>query len=328
MTSCESERRAAYSDELRWRMVWQREGCGFTLDQVASNLNVGLSTVYRITSAFRESGAVSKKKYPTGVKPNVQLTNCVQLYILHYITQKPSIYLWELQLELQKSLGVDVSISSLCRFLRKNNFSRQKLQLVATQRNEEIRAEFVSDASIYQQQMLLFIDETGMDRRDTIRKYGYSVRGHTPRSHKLLYRGKRVSAITVMSCEGILDVQLEHDSVDGETFLKFVEKNLLPLLMPFNGTNPNSIVIMDNAAIHHVEGVVDMVNEIGAIVHFLPPYSPDYAPIEECFSKVKGIMREMEMEAQVDDIETVVLTAFASVTKDDCRGWIGHSGIY
>lgn len=311
-------------------MVWQREGEELSMERVACNLKVDKSTVCRITSSFRESGGVSKKTYPQGdwVKPNKVLSECVQLHILHYVLQNPSSYLWEIQLDLQMTLQVNLSISSISRFLKKSNFSRQKMNLVAKQRNEAIRMEFVSDVSIYEQHMLVFIDETGTDRRDTIRKYGYSVRGKTPRSCKLLYRGERISAITIMSCSGILDVQIEHNAVDGETFLSFIERNLLPILMPFDGINSNSIVILDNASIHHVDGVVDMISEVGALVHFLPPYSPDFAPIEECFSKVKALMRSMEMEAQSTDIETVSLAAFSAITEEDCRNWIGISGIY
>ena len=85
---------------------------------------------------------------------------------------------------------------------------------------------------------------------------------------------------------------------------------------------------MDNATIHHIDGVVEMIRDVGAILHFLPPYSPDFAPIEECFSKVKSTMRAFEMEAQVDDIETVVFSAFSNITQEDCNGWIKHSRIY
>ena len=64
--------------------------------------------------------------------------------------------------------------------------------------------------------------------------------------------------------------------------------------MPFDGTNPHSMVIVDNCSIHHDEGTVQMIQEVVAIVHFLPPYSPDYSPIEEAFSKVKAEMKAME----------------------------------
>ena len=119
-SSCEQGRKSAYPLELRWRVVWQYEGLNLAMQQVAHNLNVSVSTVHRIISTFRESGQVNKKKYPTGdsVRPYKLLTECVQFYILHHVLLNPSIYLWELQLELQQSLGVDISISSLVAFSR------------------------------------------------------------------------------------------------------------------------------------------------------------------------------------------------------------------
>ena len=62
----------------------------------------------------------------------------------------------------------------------------------------------------------------------------------------------------------------------------FIDLCLLPHLMPFNGTNPNSIVVMDNCAIHHVYEIVELIKSVGALVLYLPPYSPHLMPIEEC----------------------------------------------
>ena len=53
---------------------------------------------------------------------------------------------------------------------------------------------------------------------------------------------------------------------------------------------------MDNASIHHIDGIVDMITSIGALVIFLPPYSPDYNPIEEAFSKVKTLIKAYESD--------------------------------
>ena len=69
-----------------------------------------------------------------------------------------------------------------------------------------------------------------------------------------------------------------------------------------------------------------MIEEAGALVHFLPPYSPDYNPIEETFSKVKMEMKKLE--GSPFDIETIVHAAFATVTPDDCKGWILNNSIY
>ena len=71
--------------------------------------------------------------------------------------------------------------------------------------------------------------------------------------------------------------------------------------MNFNGSNPHSILVMDNCSIHHVAPVVQMVHEVGALVHFLPPYSPDFNPIEEeAFSKVKAQLRAIDIDSFQD----------------------------
>ena len=86
------------------------------------------------------------------------------------------------------------------------------------------------------------------------------------------------------------------------------------------------IVLLDNCSVHHVEGVVDTIQEMGTIVHFLPPYSPDLTPIELLFSKVKGLIQAMEVE--MNSLMIYVLEAFSCITSDDCRSWITSIGIY
>ena len=155
------------------------------------------------------------------------------------------------------------------------------------------------------------------------------MRGKTPQKHTLLVRGEHVSGIGILSVNGLLDVSIVKGPVNGDTFYDFVLKYLLPHLMPFNGVNPHSIVVLDNCSIHHVEGITATIEEAGALVHFLPPYSPDFNPIEEIFSKVKTEIKNQEQSlANVPDIENVVLSAFATITPDDCKGWILNNSIY
>ena len=75
-----------------------------------------------------------------------------------------------------------------------------------------------------------------------------------------------------ISVSGLLDVKVVKGTVDGEVF--YIQTHLLPHLMPYNGVNPHSVVALDNCSIHHVEGIASMLEEVGVIVHFLPPYSP------------------------------------------------------
>ena len=148
--------------------------------------------------------------------------------------------------------------------------------------------------SAYDPSVLIFLDETGCDRRNILRRRAYSFRGKPAVSHKLLVRGRHLNAIAFLSSSGIIDCRIKDGPVDGDQFYLCMQRYLLPHLMPFDGKNPHSVVIMDNVSIHYVDEVVQMIQGVGATIIFLPPYSPDYNPIEEAFSKVKTVIKDYE----------------------------------
>ena len=96
--------------------------------------------------------------------------------------------------------------------------------------------------------------------------------------------------------------------------------------VPFDGVSPNSIVVMDNASIHHVDSVVDTILSVEALVRFLPPYSPDMNPIEEVFGEVKHYLQANNTRFQATSSpRAMILTAFNSVTTENCNSYIRHS---
>ena len=143
MFSCEPRRTSAHSDDLRWRMVWQRDGLGCTYDGIARNLCVDKSTVKRIVDHFRLSGNVSKKPYPAQ-RCARKLILPAQLLILQLVMDHPAHYLDEIQKELKDILLIDVDISIICRFLQKCGFTRQKLCNVALQQDKFLRQQFIT----------------------------------------------------------------------------------------------------------------------------------------------------------------------------------------
>ena len=84
--------------------------------------------------------------------------------------------------------------------------------------------------------------------------------------------------------------------------------------------------MLDNARIHHAGDVLSLAESAGALVHFLPPYSQDFNPIEEAFSKVKSVLKANENAWGDLDAEAAVSAAFNCVTSDDCRAWVTHCG--
>ena len=219
--------------------------------------------------------------------------------------------------------------SAVCKYLKKAGFTRQRLVNYACQQSDELRSIFSNELALYPTHTLVFVDETGSDRRNTIRKMGYNLRGCPARAQKLLVRGEHVSVIVAMSREGILACEIVRGGVSGDKYYDFICRHLLTQLMLFNGSNKHSVVVQDNCSIHHVNEADAVLQDAGVIIQYLPPYSPDYNPIEKAFAKAKLMMKAMETEMQLlNDIDTIILAAFATITQEDCIGWIQDAGIY
>ena len=141
-------------------------------------------------------------------------------------------------------------------------------------------------------------------------------------------RGIKVSAVAAVALDGLVSVQCSRDSINEDAFCNFLERHLLPHLLPFNGVNPRSVVLLDNASIH-TSRPVELIQSVGALVHYLPAYSPDLNPIEEMFSKVKACLRENDTAIQnVDERGVIdfVYAALSTVCQEDIFGWYKHAG--
>ena len=173
---------------------------------------------------FYQTGDIQPKEHRNG--PERLLGDFEQIILVQVLSENPSIYLYEVQEHLEGVFGVTISVSTICKTLKWMGFTRKKIHHIAIQQSELLRAEYMATISVYDPNMIVWIDESGCDRRNSARRYGYSLRG-------LLCRGKRFSAIPVMSLEGIHDVYLAEGSVNGEKFEHFVKECLLPVLMPY-----------------------------------------------------------------------------------------------
>ena len=101
----------------------------------------------------------------------------------------------------------------------------------------------------------------------------------------------------------------------------------MPILQPFNGSNPRSVVVLDNASIHHIERIQELIDATGALIRYLPPYSPDLNPIEEVFTHVKQFLKGNLLAYHCTSELRIMLTAaFNSVEPVDCLNYIEHAG--
>ena len=296
------------------------------MGDIATTFNVCERTVRRYVQHFQQTGEVEYSQIRHG--PKLLLGEFEQLTLLRLVLDNPGIYLREIVDKLRQIYGITISMSTICRTLRIMGCSRQAMHRVAIQQSDSSRARFMANIAVYDPAMLVWLDESGCDKRCIVRKYGYSIRGIPLCDQRLFIRGTRYSAIPIISTAGIHDVYLAEGNVNGWKFCKFVEECLLPMLNPFNGINPHSVVIMDNASIHHVDEVYDLIEgQAGARLEFLPPYSPDLNPVEGVFSQIKSMMKDSRDLFEVTTSPRALLALlFGSISVADCRGHIAHSG--
>ena len=151
------------------------------------------------------------------------------------------------------------------------------------------------------------------------RLYGRATPGQRVRDQVPGDPGGNVSTIGTMGLDGLRTGLSVPGAIDGETMLFFVEELLVPTL------NRGDIVVMDNNPIHKLDEIQDAIEAVGAWVLFLPTYSPDLNPIENCWSKVKARLRSLKPRTLPDLLEALV-TAFASIPVHDVLGWFRHCG--
>lgn len=107
----------------------------------------------------------------------------------------------------------------------------------------------------------------------------------------------------------------------------FYRGHLIPNMMPYNGTNPRSILIMDKLKLRHATEVIDLFTQAGILVIALPPYSPDLNPIEETFSYIRSYLKTHQI--LLDSLPNplnMITSAFISITDQHCQAWISHAG--
>jgi transposase len=193
----------------------------------------------------------------------------------------------------------------------------------ASERDELLRAAWrVMVALALDARRLVFIDEMGSNI-SLAPLYAYAPKGERAYCKVPRNRGKNLTLIASMTFdEGMGESNLVIEgSTTGAVFEGYVENFLAPTL------EEGQIVIMDNLKAHKGEQVREMIEARGCEVIFLPPYSPDLNPIEEAFSKIKGILREAAARTREALLEAIS-EALSMVTAQDARGFFGHCGYH
>ena len=151
------------------------------------------------------------------------------------------------------------------------------------------------------------------------RLYGRAQRGERVRDSVPSGRWETTTMIATVGRNGPQAPWVFKGALDGEMFKAYVEYVLAPTL------KPGDILVMDNLSTHKNKIARKMILDTGAVIWDLPPYSPDFNPIEKMWSKIKACLRKRKARTS-DELLDAIGDALATVTHKDIQGWFASCG--
>lgn len=195
----------------------------------------------------------------------------------------------------------------------------KKRSVGASERDEFVRAAWRSlVAREIHAEQLVFVDEMGANI-SLAPLYAWSPKGERAFASVPRNWGKNITLLASMTLEGMGECLAVEGSTTTAIFEAYLERVLVPSL------RPGQVVVMDNLSAHKGSRVRDLIESKGCELLYLPPYSPDFNPIEEAFAKIKGLLRKAEARSREVLIEAMG-RALEALKARDARNFFEHRG--
>lgn len=218
--------------------------------------------------------------------------------------------------------GLFFGFGTIQRFFVRHNITRKKKSAHATEQDRpdtlKRRQEWFDGQLDLDPARLVFIDETWAST-NMARRHGRCMRGERLRISVPHGHWKTTTFIGALTLRGFIAPFVVDRSINRIAFETYVEKVLLPEL------NAGDIVVMDNLSSHKGPRVREMIESVGARLEYLPPYSPDFNPIENAFSKLKAPLRKAA-ERSIDGLWTAVGSLLKLFTPNECQNYFAAAG--
>jgi transposase len=304
------------SNDLRERILNAVDNHEGSRRQLAARFAVDVSTITRLLQLRRQTGSFQPRPHAGGKEPTLDEQGLDRLRAL--VAETPDATLEQHR----QKLGISGGIMIVCRGLKKLGVTRKKKTLHAAERDtpevREERRSFRRKIKPIEPERLVFVDETGVTTAMTP-AYGRAPRGERVEASAPA-SWESVTVIAAIGLDGVKAPLAFPGGTDAATFQAYVEQVLVPAL------RPGDVVVFDNLAAHLRPEVAEAIGRAGARVLPLPPYSPDFNPIEELFSKFKECLRRLGARAK-DHLYEAIGEALQEVSLTDILGWFGQAGL-
>lgn len=294
-----------------------------SLVEISRNLSISYATIKKIAKKISEDShyVINFKNEIEKRGPNSigGFHNCVS----RIIDAKNAISQKEIANELE-IFGYRASQSTVCRAIKKINYSRKRLVQMPDERNSfriiENRRIFAENINNISDNQLFYLDECGFNKH-TSRSYGYSPKNQKAIKTVSANRGQNISLLAMISKNGYIAFKIIQCPINGQILKDFLNNELLA--QPNNV--PRKTLIMDNVRFHHNPEVRTICNRKNIDLIYLPAYSPQLNPIEEFFSVVKANFKRLDVpKNSFDQIKSAIEVSILQVQPSVYEGIYRH----
>lgn len=305
-----------YTLDFRLKMIQVYEKEKLSYRQLAQRFDVALSFIIKLLKQYRETGDVSPRT-PPGRTPKVTAEH--EQFVFDLVKKDPCVTLVEIQTALEMHFDLRLSTSTISRILQRLKLTRKKKSRYPTRKaSEEVqtqRLEFREQVSELDPEQLIFIDESGVNLGMNL-PYGRCESGqrlYAPQNP----RGQNVSICAGIGLRGVVGSAVILGAYDGLSFEAFIATQIVPHLQP------GDYVLMDNCSIHKGAEIEKLIEAAGGHLLYLPPYSPDFSPIENCWSKFKHVLRKVGAKTY-KDLSKAISAAWDTISLNNIKSWFAH----
>jgi transposase len=241
-------------------------------------------------------------------------------FLLGLIVEQPDLTLDEVVVAMAKA-GIVGSRTAVWRFYERHDISFKKTLYAEEQRRADVvrgRRRWMRDQGMFDPAQLVFIDETCTNTA-MVRLRGRARRGERLVDYAPHGAWKTVTFVGALRQRGMTAPFVIEGAMNGPMLLAYVRQCLVPTL------KRGQAVLMDNLPVHKVAGVAEAIHAAGAILIYLPKYSPDFNPIELAFSKLKAHLRKAA-EHTIPSLLRRIGRVVTDFSAQECRNFFRHAG--
>ncbi|WP_416064054.1 IS630 family transposase [Rhizobium sp. ZK1] len=306
-----------FSDDLRERVVGAVTREGLSCRAAAKRFGIGISTAIDWVRRFRQTGSAAPGQMG-GHKPRA-ICDTHREWLLERCRTR-AFTLRGLVAELGER-GLKVDYRSVWTFVHDEGLSYKKTMVadererpdVAARRNRWLKHRYHVDPA-----RLVFIDET-WTKTNMAPLRGWAPRGERLPGQAPFGHWNTMTFIAALRADRVSAPWIIDGPINGERFLIYVEKVLVPEL------KPDDIVVMDNLGSHKAKAIRTAIRKAGAKLFFLPKYSPDLNPIEKLFAKIKHWLREAQARTR-HAIDEAIAAILKTVSPQECQNYFKEAG--